>query len=75
MRTLLLAGPRAYCAGVPEFRDSQDKPALFVLSATDGKELQRLPLEVAPAIDGLSAIGGRLILTTGDGQVMCFDKK
>jgi outer membrane protein assembly factor BamB len=75
MQALLLAGPRAYCAGVPEFRDSQDKPALFVLSATDGKELQRLPLEVAPAIDGLSAIGGRLILTTGDGQVMCFDKK
>jgi hypothetical protein len=72
MQALLLAGPRVYTAGIPEFRDTEDKPALFVLSSTDGKELQRTILDAAPSIDGLSAVGGRLIMTTVDGQVLCF---
>jgi outer membrane protein assembly factor BamB len=75
MRALLLAGGRVYCAGIPEFRDPQEKPALVVLSAADGKELQRLPLESAPALDGLSAVGGRLILVTAEGRVLCFGAK
>jgi hypothetical protein len=50
-------------------------PALFVLSATDGKELQQVPLEAAPSIDGLSAVAGKLILTTVDGQVQCYGAK
>jgi len=72
MQAILLAGPRVYCAGIPEFRDSQDKPGLFVLSSADGKELQRILLDAAPSIDGLSAVGGKLIMTTVDGQVLCF---
>jgi hypothetical protein len=72
MQAVLLAGPRVYCAGIPEFGDTPDKPALFVLSSTDGKELQRILLDSAPSIDGLSAVGGKLILTTADGQVLCF---
>ena len=72
MQAIVLAGPRVYCAGIPEFRDTDDKPALFVLSSADGKELQKVPLDAAPAIDGLSAVGGRLIMTTVDGQVICF---
>jgi len=75
MRALLLAGGRVYCAGIPEFQNPEEKPALVVLSSTDGKELQRLPMESAPALDGLSAVGGRLVLTTVDGQVMCFGAK
>ncbi len=72
MQAVLLAGPRVYSAGIAEFRDTGDKPALFVLSATDGKELQKTVLDAAPSIDGLSAVGGRLIMTTVDGQVRCF---
>ncbi len=72
MKAVLLAGTRVYCAGVNEFRDPQAKPALVILSAVDGKLIQRIPLESAPAIDGLSAVGGKLILTLQDGQVMCF---
>jgi hypothetical protein len=75
MQALILAGPRVYGAGIPENRHSQDKPALFVLSATDGKELQKIPLDSAPSIDGLSAVGGKLLLATVDGQVQCFDAK
>jgi outer membrane protein assembly factor BamB len=75
MQALLLAGPRVYGAGVPEARDSQEKPALWILSAADGRELQKIPLDSAPSIDGLSALGGKLILTTADGQVMCYGGK
>ncbi|HOX07060.1 MAG TPA: PQQ-binding-like beta-propeller repeat protein [Planctomycetota bacterium] len=71
-QALLLAGERVYCAGIPEFRDNEDKPELRIISAADGKDVQKLPLESAPAIDGLSAVGGRLIVTTADGQVVCF---
>jgi hypothetical protein len=72
MQALLLAGSRVYGAGIPEARDSRETPALWVLSAANGQTLQRLPLESAPAIDGLSAVGGKLLLATVDGQVMCY---
>ncbi|HOX04858.1 MAG TPA: PQQ-binding-like beta-propeller repeat protein [Planctomycetota bacterium] len=75
MLGLVLAGPRVYCAGIPQYRDSEDKPALWILSSADGKELQKLPLDGTPVIDGLSAVGGRLLLSTADGRLMCFEKK
>lgn len=75
MLGMVLAGPRVYCAGVPEFRDTPDKPALWILSSLDGKVLQRLPLEGQPSIDGVSAIGGRILVATTDGQLLCFEGK
>ncbi|HOX08469.1 MAG TPA: PQQ-binding-like beta-propeller repeat protein [Planctomycetota bacterium] len=69
---LVLAGSRVYAAGVPEVRDGQGAPALWVFAAADGKELQKIQLESVLSIDGLSAVGGKLILTTADGQVICF---
>ncbi len=73
MQALLLAGARVYGAGIPQARDGQDKPALWILSSEDGRQLQKLPLDGAPNIDGLSALGGKLLLTTLDGQLQCFD--
>jgi len=72
MMGLVLAGTRVYGAGVPETRESQEKPKLWVFAADTGKELQRLDLDSAPSMDGLSAVGGALLLTTADGQVHCF---
>lgn len=69
---LLLAGTRVYCAGIPANHDSKEPPLLWVLSAADGSVLQKLPLDAAPSIDGLSAVAGRLLLTTTDGHVICF---
>ncbi|MDD4890669.1 MAG: PQQ-binding-like beta-propeller repeat protein [Phycisphaerae bacterium] len=72
---IVLAGDRVYCAGRPEFRDSKDSPELWVLSASDGTELQKLPIDGIPAIDGLSAGGGRIFVSTVDGQVLCYGAK
>jgi outer membrane protein assembly factor BamB len=72
MLGMVLAGPHVFAAGIPEFRDSEDKPALWVFASADGRELQRIPLDAAPGMDSLSAVGGRLVLTTVDGSVRCF---
>jgi outer membrane protein assembly factor BamB len=72
MQALLLAGPRLYCAGVPRVRDTQESPTLWILSAEDGQEVQKIPLDGIPGVDGLSAVAGRLLLTTTDGQLICF---
>lgn len=72
MQALLLAGPRVYAAGIPELRTSREPPALWILNAADGQIAHKLALESAPAVDGLSAVGGRLLLATVDGQLCCF---
>jgi outer membrane protein assembly factor BamB len=72
MQALLLAGARVYAAGIPDCYDRQEPPMLWVLAADDGRVLQKLALAGAPSIDGLSAAGGRLLVTTLDGQVQCF---
>ena len=72
MLGMILAGPRVYAAGIPQYRDSADKPALWILSSKDGAELQKLPLDHAPAVDGVSTVGGKVLVTTADGQVLCF---
>ena len=75
VKALLLAGERIYCAGVSAFHDPQEKPSLAILSAVDGKELQRFPLDCTPALDGLSALDGKVFLATVDGQILCFGVK
>ena len=75
MLGMVLAGPRVYCAGIPQYRDSDDKPALWILNSVDGKELQRLPLASAPIIDGVSAVGDHVLVATTDGHLVCFEKK
>ncbi len=74
MQALLLTGQRVYCAGIPQDRASREPPALWIFSNADGALLQKLPLDGAPVIDGMSAVGGRLFLTTLDGQLLCYDE-
>ena len=45
---------------------------LMAVSAEDGAELARYELNSPPVFDGMAAAGGRLYLTTVDGQVRCF---
>ncbi len=48
---------------------------LLVLSATDGKTLQRLKLDEAPVFDGLAAARGRVFVSTTSGSVLCVGPK
>ncbi len=48
---------------------------LWAVSAADGSKLAELTLPGLPVFDGLIAAGGKLYLTTTDGQVLCFGGK
>ena len=45
---------------------------LLAVSAEDGKELARYPLDSPPRWDSMAAIPGRLFMTTLDGKVRCW---
>ena len=48
---------------------------LWVVSARDGAKVAELPLDSAPAWDGLAAAGRRLYVATVDGHLVCFAGK
>jgi len=72
MRAIVLTSNRVYAAGVPTSQDSGDAPELWVLSKTDGSRQQTITLPGRPVYDGLSASGGRLYLSMGDGKLICY---
>ena len=45
---------------------------LWAVSAADGKPLARFNLASPPVFDGMAAAGGRLVLATMGGQVICL---
>ncbi len=45
---------------------------LWAVSTKDGAELGEVRLSAPPAWDGMAAAGGRLYLTTVDGNVLCL---
>jgi hypothetical protein len=45
---------------------------LMAVSADDGEEMGRWELSSPPVFDGMAVAGGRLYMTTMDGQVRCF---
>jgi outer membrane protein assembly factor BamB len=49
--------------------------SLWAVSAADGEKLSELKLASVPVFDGLVAAGGRLIMTTTDGKVLCLGGK
>ncbi len=48
---------------------------LWVVSAEDGKKLAEYKLDSIPVFDGMSAAGGRLLMSMKDGSVVCFSGK
>jgi hypothetical protein len=45
---------------------------LWAVSADDGEKLAEYRLDSPPVFDGLIAAGGRLYLSTTDGNIVCF---
>ena len=69
---LFAGGPNAE-TGVWSVDHEKDAGAVvMVVSASDGSELGRCPLESSPAFDGMAAAYGRLYISTEDGAVVCL---
>ena len=45
---------------------------LLAVAAADGKKLAQYDIDSAPVFDGMAAAGGRLYLSTVEGNVLCF---
>jgi outer membrane protein assembly factor BamB len=78
VRAMVLAGKTLFAAG-PEV-DAQSggfgKGAmLLAVSAADGAELARYPLDSAPVFDGMVAANGRLYISTVNGNLTCFGRR
>jgi len=81
-RALVLAGKTLFFAGTPNQGNSSDEARaamigkegakLVAVSTEDGAKLAELPLSAPPVLDGMTAAGGHLYLSTVDGQIVCF---
>jgi len=79
--SMTLAGKTLFAAGTPDVIDPDDPWAayegkrggvLLAVSAETGEVLAQYKLASPPVLDGLAAAGGRLIVSTTGGQVLCF---
>jgi hypothetical protein len=82
MRSMVLAGRNLFVAGPPDVLDSTDPYAPFegrkgmilrALDASSGKQLAEYRMDGAPIFDGMSAAGGRLLISLRSGEVVCFE--
>ncbi len=69
---MVLAGDAVYAVGVPTSQDPAEASELWVMDGNQGTVQQTLALPGQPVYDGISASGGRLYVTTSDGQMVCF---
>lgn len=81
IRAMVVAGRRLFAAGPPDVVPKNDPWAAFdgrqgaklcVFGADDGQPLAEYPLKAMPVHDGLIAAGGRLLLASREGDVVCF---
>ena len=74
-KVLFAAGPPAKAVTRPEGPGEDRGAVLVALSAADGSELARCPLDAPPVFDGMAAAGARLYVALENGQVVCMDGK
>ncbi|MBM4016858.1 MAG: methyltransferase domain-containing protein [Planctomycetes bacterium] len=66
------AAPPADARGGTAAGDSGCRGLLLALSAADGAELARCPLDSPPVFDGMAAAGGRLYISLENGRLLCM---
>ena len=81
MRAMVLAGEHLFVAGAPDVLDPEDPMAPFegrkgmilrALDASSGKQLGEYKMESAPVFDGMSAAGGKLLISLRNGELLCL---
>jgi hypothetical protein len=79
-RAMLRAADTLWLAGMPEAKGGAD-PATFTgadggvlvaFSAADGQKQHQMAVPAAPVWDGMAVAGGKLVITTVDGRVLCL---
>jgi len=79
VRAMVLADKVLFVAGPPaDTEDADDKDSgslLLVVSADDGAELARYPLDSPPVFDGMAAANGRLYMSLENGRLLCMAGK
>jgi outer membrane protein assembly factor BamB len=74
-KTLFVAGPPDALAGPrPDVAAYEGRKGglLWAVATADGKKVAAYPLDSPPVMDGMAAAGGRLYLSSQDGQVLCM---
>lgn len=81
-RALVLSGNTLFFAGTPNRGNSGEEAQaamfgkegakLIAVSTDDGAKLTEMPLPAPPVLDGMAAAGGRLYMSTIDGQIICL---
>ncbi|MCE9548154.1 MAG: PQQ-binding-like beta-propeller repeat protein [Planctomycetia bacterium] len=82
-RALLQADQTLFAAGPPDLLQEHQAEGsaalagkrngtLQAISAADGHTVASYPIESPPVFDGLAAAGGRLLMCTLDGNVICY---
>lgn len=79
MRTgnaLVAAGPPDLCEPDDPLAASEGRrgAVLVTFDPRDGRKLHKCKLDAAPALDGMSAAGGRLYMAALDGSVWCLGR-
>ena len=82
INAMTVAGKTLLAAGVPDVIDPVEPWAayegkrggkLLLVSTTDGKAIAEHELHAPPVLDGLIVAGGRLLIATVDGNIVCFE--
>ena len=82
--SMALTGETLFAAGTPDAVDPSDPWAaydgrrggkLLAFSAANGEALADHALDTAPIFDGLAAARGRLLISTTDGRILCYEGK
>jgi len=81
---MALTGETLFAAGTPDAVDPSDPWAaydgrrggkLLAFSAANGEALADHALDPAPIFAGLAAARGRLLISTTDGRILCYEGK
>ncbi|MHC4308502.1 MAG: outer membrane protein assembly factor BamB family protein [Planctomycetota bacterium] len=74
-KVLFIAGPSVDTGDASKEHDNDSGSLLLAISADDGAELTRYPLDSSPVFDGMAAANGRLYLSLENGRLLCMAGK
>ena len=71
-KVLFIAGPFVETVDGPKGRNKNEGALLLAVSAADGVELARYPLDSPPVFDSMVAANSRLYLSLENGMLLCM---